>query len=598
MTDTPTLRLGLTLRGTAVAETEPEYLQLLRRIQLDFPSADSVGRSAFEVDLGALLSNLGAIAKWNSGPVVWSPQLREIAVAVLEDADHLETLRGDTPPDEREPSFEDDWKGGLTDFQLRDLRRLLEMRHAANFSVPGAGKTRVALGLFSHLRKAGRVEKALVVAPKSAQESWINEAQDSFAAGRSVVVYTGGSLPDCDMLLINYERLDSSRTNLVKFLSSARCLLVLDEAHRMKRGANGVYGAICLSLGPLAAARLVLSGTPAPNGINDLKSIFEFVWPGRGSRLLGTGAAEWSSVSSTVKPLFTRTTKSELRLPPLEVRTQTVELPPLHREIYDALLGQLRSSVSDHERVDDLGRVIVYLLMAATSPALLAVGSSHYEPLQFRVPPFEAPRTGLLRSLLADLPRYEMAPKFLAAVRIARENANSGRKTLIWSTFIRNLSTLQTMMPELDPQLIVGGTSDEERGTRLDHFRNDPGSFVLLSNPATLGEGVSLHHECHDSVYVDRDFAAGRFLQSLDRIHRLGLAPDVKTRATVLVAASTIDELVTARLAKKLLWMSEALDDSALSSLADLEEEREVGAVLDASDASSVWEYLDASGHP
>ncbi|WP_354024525.1 DEAD/DEAH box helicase [Conyzicola nivalis] len=522
----------------------------------------------------------------------WSAPLHDLAISVLDDADHLEELRRAHEIEPTELSLEADWQGELTDFQNRDLVKLLAMRHGANFSVPGAGKTRVALGFLSHLRATGRAKRALVIAPKSAYESWINEAGVAFSEGRRVVVYSGGTAPDCDVLIVNYERLASSRTHLAGFLGRGRTLLILDEAHRMKRGANGVYGAVCLSLGPLAAARLVLSGTPAPNGLSDLKSIFEFVWPGRGSRLLGTGAAEWSAVSSAVKPLFTRTTKSELGLPPLSVRIQTVALPPIHREIYDALLGQLRRSVSEHERIDDLGKVIVYLLMAATSPALLAIGSSQHEPLQFRVPPFTAPQSGQLRSLMAELPRYEMSPKLLEAVRIARENARLGRKTLIWSTFIRNLSTLQALMPELDPQLVVGGTSDEDRTARLDRFRNNAGTFVLLSNPATLGEGVSLHHECHDAVYIDRDFAAGRFLQSLDRIHRLGLKPGTETKATVLVAEGTIDELVLARLARKLDWMSDALDDPSLSVLADLEEERESAGVLDASDAEAVWAFL------
>jgi superfamily II DNA or RNA helicase len=597
MTDAPTLGLSLTLRGTVLAQTAPENLALLRRVQLDFPSADSVGRSGFEVDLGSFLGSLKSVAKWSHGPVEWSLQLRDIAVRVVHDAEYLESLRGSSPPDPVRIDLEDDWQGDLTDFQQRDLQRLLAMRQAANFSVPGAGKTRVALGFFSHLRKAGRVKRALVVAPKSAHESWVNETAAAFESGRSVVIYAGGEPPDCEILVTNYERLAAARAHLAAFLTQTETLLVLDEAHRMKRGANGVYGSVCLSLGPLAAARLVLSGTPAPNGLSDLKSILEFVWPGRGSRLLGTGTAEWATVSAAVQPLFTRTTKSELRLPPLEVRTLTVELPPLHREIYDGLLGQFSASVSEHERIDDLGRIIVYLLMAATSPALLALGSSRYEPLQFRVPPFDPPRSGQLRSLLADLPQYEMAPKFLEAIRIARENARQGRKTLIWSTFIRNLSTLQSMMPELDPQLVVGSTPTDERDARLQQFRKDPATFVLLSNPATLGEGVSLHHECHDAIYVDRDFAAGRFLQSLDRIHRLGLDPDVTTHATVLVASATIDDLVAARLEQKLGWMSDALNDAALRELADLEEEREVGPVLDASDASAVWTYLGANGH-
>src|SRR3954454_14922167 len=97
--------------------------------------------------------------------------------------------------------------------------------------------------------------------------------------------------------------------------------------------------------------------------------------------------------------------------------------------------------------------------------------------------------------------------------------------------------------------------------------------MVLLSNPATLGEGVSLHHECHDAVYVDRDFAAGRFLQSLDRIHRLGLSAEIETRITVLVARNTIDELVEQRLADKLRFMGGILDDPAVLQLSDLDEE-------------------------
>jgi SNF2 family DNA or RNA helicase len=466
------------------------------------------------------------------------------------------------------------------------------MKHGANFSVPGAGKTRVALGLFSVLRKLQDFKRALVIAPKSAHESWFVEVAESFSSGRRVESFSGGALPDCDILLVNYERIASARMQLAAFLTATDSLLILDEAHRMKRGLGGVYGATCLSLGPLAKARLVLSGTPAPNGLSDLKSVFEFVWPGRGSRLFGSGDSNWPTISKQAKPLFTRTTKSELELPPLQTKVLKVELPPLHREIYDALLGQLRREVGESERVDDLGRIVVYLLMAATSPALLAVGSSRYEPLQFRVPPYDLPPEGKLRSLMGDLPRYELAPKLLEASRIARENADAGRKTVIWSTFIRNITTLEGMMGDLNPQVVVGNTIDDDRKSRLEIFRTSPDAFVLLTNPSTLGEGVSLHHECHDAVYIDRDFAAGRFLQSLDRIHRLGLEPNTVTKATVLVARGTIDELVTARLASKLAWMSEALDDEALSVLADLEEERESGGVSDASDAALIRKYL------
>ena len=119
--------------------------------------------------------------------------------------------------------------------------------------------------------------------------------------------------------------------------------------------------------------------------------------------------------------------------------------------------------------------------------------------------------------------------------------------------------------------------------------------MVLLSNPATLGEGVSLHQVCNDAVYVDRDFAAGRFMQSLDRIHRLGLAPDTVTRITVLVANATIDELVEARLATKLKFMGGILDDPAVLALSDLDEEPTASVGMDAADLAALVGYLSSA---
>jgi SNF2 family DNA or RNA helicase len=597
MTDPEILRLSLTSAGSVMFEVTPEQLPALRSLQISFPGAEAVGRSGFELDLGPFLANLAALARWQGGSVQWSPNLQEVTERALDDGDLFELLvRGDSDVGSADApqSLEPDWRGDLTPLQYRDLARLLNMRHGANFSVPGAGKTRVALAFLSTLRERGVVESAIVVAPKSAHESWVVETATVFEGPREVVVYQGGPIPKADIVLINYERLPGARSAVAASLTMAPRLLVLDEAHRMKRGAMGAYGSACLSLGPLAAYRLVLSGTPAPNGISDLRSVMEFAWPGKGTRLLGNSGADWSKPTSVaLAPLFTRTTKKDLDLPKLDVVKQPVELPPIHREIYDALLGQFRSPIPAAERVDDLGKIIVYLLMAATSPALLAVGSSRYEPLQFRVPPFKAPPSGALRSLLADLPQFESSPKLQAAVDIASRNAALGRKTLIWSTFIRNLTTIQSMAPHLGAEIVTGSATDEERAERIARFRRDPSCFVLLSNPSTLGEGVSLHHECHEAVYVDRDFAAGRFLQSIDRIHRLGLRPDVVTRATVLISSNTIDNLVEDRLRTKLLWMTDILNDSGLAELADLEEERENGEVItDLADASAVWAYL------
>ena len=480
------------------------------------------------------------------------------------------------------------WVGALTAFQLRDIAKLLSMQHGANFSVPGAGKTRVALAVFQALREAGRVERLLIVGPKSAYEAWQFENVQVFADPLKMEVFGKSLNLGANALIVNYERLDGATKALASWIVAAPTLLVLDEAHRMKLGSGGVYGAACLALGPRAKSRLILTGTPAPNGAKDLENLLGFVWPGQGRQAVVRAVAggDLAQASRVLRPLFTRTTKDELGLRKPITTIRYVDLPPLHREIYDALTGQFAASMAPDANLEALGKVIMYLLMAAISPALLAAGGSRFEPLAYRVPPLEIPPGSNLLALMRDLPSYEMSPKYLEALAIVRQNADKGRKTIVWSTFVRSITTLQEMFRQFSPAVVHGGTKEREEEIR--RFREDSDCMLLISNPATLGEGISLHQTSHDAIYVDRDFAAGRFLQSVDRIHRLGLSPETETRVTVLAASGTIDGVVAQRLETKLDFMGRILDDPSLQELADLPEEPVVGEGLDFDDIQAL----------
>jgi hypothetical protein len=65
-------------------------------------------------------------------------------------------------------------------------------------------------------------------------------------------------------------------------------------------------------------------------------------------------------------------------------------------------------------------------------------------------------------------------------------------------------------------------------------------------------------------VYLDRSFNAGHFLQSQDRIHRLGLGKDVVTRFTLLISEGTIDDAVDGRLFDKVGALSVLMNDPGL----------------------------------
>lgn len=600
----PSLRIGFDVSRTkAVLRADETYRAELTRLAAHFPSGSQRGPVTLELPLDDFLVGIDVLADWSDAESVqWDDDLLALVSSVLEDADQAEQ-RLYQPADvalplaghELDEALGPDWRADLTDFQRRDIARLLSMQHGANFSVPGAGKTRVGLALYAAMRERGEVRRLLVVSPKSAYESWLFESAHCFEEPPLTVVMERSPDPSAEILIVNYERLDRSLTALAMWLRAAPSMVILDEAHRMKLGAQGIYGSACMALGPLSRRRLILTGTPAPNGARDLENLLSFVWPGHGRRVVTQAVAggDLAYASSVLRPLFTRTTKNELGLPPFETRIRYLQMPDLHREVYDALVGRFTARAeASRSDFDALGKAMLRLLMAATSPALLVEGGSRYEPLTYRVPPLEVPENESLYSLMRMLPRHELSPKYKEAVKIVGENAAAGRKTLVWTTFVRSLTTMERMFAVYQPAVVHGGTPDREE--QLRRFRDDPDCHVLLSNPATLGEGISLHHVCHDAVYVDRDFMAGRFLQSLDRIHRLGLAPGTETRVTVLAVEGTIDEIVAMRLEEKLKFMGQILDDPSVQQLADLEEEPSAAAGMDMADVRALLAHVDA----
>ncbi|MCX5198392.1 DEAD/DEAH box helicase [Streptomyces sp. NBC_00249] len=601
----PSLRIGFDVSRTrAVLRAADSFGADLNHLAAGFPVGGQRGLLTLEVPLDAFLSGVDVLSDWpQPDSVEWEEDLLTLVRDVFEDADqaeehldHSPDAAGTADASAVPESLGTGWRADLTGFQRRDISQLLTMRHGANFSVPGAGKTRVGLAVYAAMKERGEARRLLVVSPKSAYESWLSESLQCFDEAPVTKVMGKAPDPHAEILVVNYERLDRSLTGLAGWLRAAPSMVILDEAHRMKLGSDGTYGSACMALGPLSRRRLILTGTPAPNGARDLENLLSFVWPGHGRRVVTQAVAggDLAHASAVLRPLFTRTTKKELGLPPFQPVIRSVPLEGLHREIYDAMVGRFTARAElSRDDFDALGKAMLRLLMAATSPALLVEGSSRHEPLNFQVPPLDIPEGDSLFQLLQKLPQLEMPPKYREVREIVRRNADAGRKTLVWSTFVRNITSLERLLGVFRPAVVHGGTADRDEQIR--RFREDPDCSVLISNPATLGEGISLHHECHDAVYVDRDFMAGRFLQSLDRIHRLGLAPDTETRVTVLASSGTIDEVVALRLAEKLEFMGAILDDPSVRQLGDLQEEGPVAAGMDEGDMRALLEHVGAA---
>lgn len=485
----------------------------------------------------------------------------------------------------------------LTDEQIHNMACLLRMEAGSNFSVPGAGKTATQLVLWRQLQRRGTVEKMLVVAPKSAFDAWEGEQTTVFSNPPHFEVFNGRRIDfRTEIAVVNYEQLeDSDRCRyLCLWLKSNKGLLVLDEAHRVKGGPKSVRWNSCKRLSDASIRVDLLTGTPRPNGDEDLRNLLELSW--------GPRVRQWLT-SSRIQNLerngvFVRTTKDELDLPPLAPKSVAIEMGDVQRQIYSALcrsyLGQFRLNSRDALSFGRRGRAALTLIAAASNIGLLLRGVSEDAYMGMQWPPRVIYENPELLDVLQKYVRYEMPPKYDWVLRLVTDRAEKGEKVLVWSTFVGNLLALKRVLSNFDPALVHGATPHDERKFELKRFRESSLCNVLLTNPQTLGEGISLHDCCHTAIYLDRSYNAGLYLQSLDRIHRLGLPPDTKTDVYILESNGSIDLRVGARLDTKIRALAQILSDAGLgtTSIPTELEDGELVDLLESFDANELFDHL------
>ena len=304
--------------------------------------------------------------------------------------------------------------------QRTAVARLRAAAGGGNFSVPGSGKTTMTYAVYALLRAAGRVDRMLVISPQSAYEAWSEEARDCFAPGASPSIELAPVAPrrSTEVVVLNYERaaMGGVRAVIDGWAQGHRFLVVFDEAHRAKRGADGLHGQGALDLAGLADARLVLTGTPMPNGPNDLSAVLDLAWPGQGSRLASphTPHADRSWV---------RITKDDLELEEAEVVLEPVRLDDAHFRIYEAVAEGLLSDPAALAAHPELAAKAILRLIACASNPMLMSDSAEANALHW---PEELPIDSTVASLLDDLASASRPAKLLAAARHAADHANAG----------------------------------------------------------------------------------------------------------------------------------------------------------------------------
>lgn len=505
-------------------------------------------------------------------------------------------------------------------YQKMPIIHAATIGNSANFSVPGSGKTWMAYSTFFKLKHEKKVDKLIIVAPLAAFKPWEIEYEIITGKKPSILRLTGTAgirkekfrqAIQYEILLISYTTAYIEILSLQKILQSSKFMMIIDESHHIKNpDANRTVA--LLKLAPLAKKRMILSGTMMPKSILDLWSQFTFLYPDQ-SILSSYERYKFqcdhlnsiATIAAKVDPFFTRISKNLLNLPaPIfnpttgDSKPIVISMSPIQRRIYDNIANNLNNNI-DQFRGDATAlkkfrkKAIVYLIEAATDPSLLTKDHTYSSN--------EIDPTGLdMFELLEHYPRLKDEPlkKLDKAVELAKETLDQNEKIIIWCSFIETIKKLSKYFADLNyksVQIYGAIPKDNEeneefnRESEIEKFKNNGEYNILIANPASLAESISLHKHCHHAIYIDRTFNGGHYMQSLERIHRVGLVHSVKTRYDILQSECSVDQTIHNRLGDKIRNMEQFFNSSKLAippidldSAASVDEDSELETDFDA----------------
>lgn len=499
----------------------------------------------------------------------------------------------------------------LYPLQLLSAYHLAFSQNACNFSVPGAGKTSVVYSAYAYLHNlpvtdSKFVDRLLIVGPLSSFGPWEYEYAECFGHRPLSKRLSGAlskfekqnyllSLNTAELTFVSYQSLLSLSDDVCFFLRQNKVMVVLDEAHKIKNSSGGAIAQAVLNLAKYSKARVVLTGTPAPNGYEDLYNIFKFIWPTK--NVIGFQINQLRDMSSrsgdervkrlidNISPYFIRIKKNDLNIPPATLHPAIhVPMNPIQKQIYDYIEKKYITAILEEDDIDISNRFkasfaqarIMRLMQAASDPAMLKYPLKEFFTGENTSILYDGvDNSNVLKSIM-DYEKYETPSKFEATKNLVEKIIDNGEKVIIWAIFIHTIHRIKDYLTAngIDCQELYGeipieneGTIDENESQNItrekiikEFHRSDSPYKVIIANPFAVSESISLHKACHNAIYIERSFNAAHFVQSKDRIHRYGLKPATHTHYYFILSQHTIDETIDMRLSEKEQRMNEIME--------------------------------------
>ncbi len=488
---------------------------------------------------------------FDSIPVNWtmSQALKEVQEQIM----GLQNVRNGSIPE--------NVKKFLRPYQGEGVQWLERLRHMYLNGIladdMGLGKTLQAISALTQLRLEKPKSVSLIVCPTSLVYNWKQEVA-KFNPEMRVLVIDGmpasrkkllAQIAACDLVVTSYNLLQKDIDIYKDFAFS---YVILDEGQQIKNRSTRNAKSVKQIQG---AHRLILTGTPIENSLEDLWSLFDFLMPG----LLGTfdrfqdkylkqgQTSAIKMLKRKVAPFILRRMKSDVLtdLPPVSEIVYHCHLSELQKELYSSYAASAREELKKLVDKDGFDNVQIHVLATLTRLKQICC-----HPAIFAKEKAEE----------GDSAKYEML------IDLMQSLMEGGHKAVIFSQYSKMLSILSD---DLQKRGIAFSYLDGRSKNRLeivDNFNKDKDIPFFLVSLKAGGSGLNITG-ADTVIHYDMWWNPAVENQATDRVHRIGQTRSVSSYK--LVTSGTIEEKIVELQDRKKGLVKKVIscDDEAMSKL-------------------------------
>jgi len=458
--------------------------------------------------------------------------------------------------------------------QLTALEKSWNKENFAYFMEMGTGKTKVLIDNLAMLYDKGKIDGALIIAPKGVVKTWYEQELPTHLPNHidnvSVLWQSNitksqqeklNSILENEMLLhilvMNVEALSTEKgVNFArKFINSHKTLMAIDESTTIKTPTARRTKNIIL-LGKQAKYKRIMTGSPITKNPLDLYTQCEFLDPwlldftsyyafrnryaemktmhlrGRSIQVVSE-FKNLGELSETVKTFSYRVLKEDcLDLPPKNFIKRHITLTPAQKKVYEQMKKAAMAVLN--------GKVTTTMTVLTQLMRLHQITCGHFTADDGSVQEVESNRLNELMSILEE----------------------TEGKAIIWANYQRDVAQIiKHIEKKYGEGSIVdyyGLTPQEDRQDNIRKFQNDSNCRFLIGTPQTGGYGITLT-QANTVIYYSNGYDLEKRLQSEDRAHRIG---QKKTVTYVdLICEDTVDEKIVKALRDKINIASEVMGE-------------------------------------